>query len=90
VVAVDLPSQQGLAKDLSAELGNNFEFQAGDVSSYSQLAHCFSATFKRHGRIDAFCSNAGFIDRSSIYILSHRGSDEYELSPSGTCFKSSR
>lgn len=47
-----------------------------DVSKYSELASGFSEVFTRWGRIDAFCANAGIIDKSSVYIFAHQGKKE--------------
>lgn len=86
MIALDVPSQQALAKQLAEELGEAFEFMPGDVSRYAELAQCFSKTFEEKGRIDAFCSNAGIIDQSSIYILQGRGKPEYVRGFLERCF----
>ncbi|KAK5406887.1 hypothetical protein LTR06_008382 [Exophiala xenobiotica] len=79
VVALDLPSQSHVAQKLAEEHGDPFEFMACDVSQYQELAQCFSTTFEKKGRLDAFCSNAGFEDQSSVYLLANRGKSEYVL-----------
>ncbi|KAK7902582.1 hypothetical protein LTR67_002228 [Exophiala xenobiotica] len=76
VVALDLPSQSHVAQQLAEEHGDPFEFMACDVSQYQELAQCFSTTFEKKGRLDAFCSNAGFEDQSSVYLLANRGKSE--------------
>jgi NAD(P)-dependent dehydrogenase (short-subunit alcohol dehydrogenase family) len=76
VTALDISSQKHLAQKLSEDLGNAFDFMVCDVANYQSLAKCFSATFARRGRIDAFCSNAGIVDKSSIYVFANRGKTE--------------
>lgn len=68
-------------KDLSAELGDSAAFFYTDVASYSSQALTFQAVFDKWGRIDALCANAGIVDRSSIYIFEHRGSDKIPPAP---------
>jgi NAD(P)-dependent dehydrogenase (short-subunit alcohol dehydrogenase family) len=63
-------------KALSARLGENASFHKCDVADYDSQANCFQEVWDRYGRIDALCANAGIVDKSSIYILDHRGSDE--------------
>ena len=76
VAGLDLEEQRPAADDLSTKLGESFIFIAADVSKYAELAGAFSKTFEKWGRVDAFCSNAGFVDKSSIYLLNSRGSTE--------------
>lgn len=76
VAAFDIPRQKPLADDLARRLGDAFIFIPSDVSNYSQLSSAFSEVFAKWGRIDAFCANAGIIDRSSVYIFAHRGKKE--------------
>lgn len=63
-------------KELSAKLGDNASFHKCDVADYDSQATCFQEVWDRYGRIDALCANAGIVDKSSIYILDHRGSDK--------------
>lgn len=76
VAGIDLETQSPAADELSKELGDSFIFVATDVSKYGELARAFSKTFEKWSRIDAFCSNAGFVDRSSVYLLNQRESTE--------------
>ncbi|ETI20464.1 hypothetical protein G647_08500 [Cladophialophora carrionii CBS 160.54] len=81
VTGLDLAVQGPAADELSKELGEAFLFIACDVSKYDELATSFSKTFQKWGRIDAFCSNAGFVDKSSVYLLNSRGSTEIPPEP---------
>ncbi|EXJ54444.1 hypothetical protein A1O7_09784 [Cladophialophora yegresii CBS 114405] len=81
VTGLDLAVQNSAADELSKELGETFLFIPCDVSKYDELATAFSMTFQKWGRIDAFCSNAGFVDKSSVYLLNSRGSIEIPPEP---------
>lgn len=81
VIALDIERQTHLGETLSAELGEPFEFLVCDVTKYQQLADSFSKIFEKRGRIDAFCSNAGLVDHSSIYTFASRGQTRYSHSP---------
>ncbi|OCT48363.1 putative oxidoreductase [Cladophialophora carrionii] len=81
VSGLDLAVQSPAADELSKELGEAFLFIPCDVSKYDELATSFSKTFQKWGRIDAFCSNAGFVDKSSVYLLNRRGSTEIPPEP---------
>ncbi|KEF54730.1 uncharacterized protein A1O9_09172 [Exophiala aquamarina CBS 119918] len=76
VVGLDIPAQEPLAQKLSDEFEDSFEFMSCDVTSYADLSLCFSKTFASRGRIDAFCSNAGLVDKSSLYVFESRGKTE--------------
>lgn len=76
---MDLTRDKGEA--LAKELGDSFEFFQGSVASYDDMARVFSQTFDKWKRIDAFCSNAGIGDQSSVYILQHRGKTESVICP---------
>jgi NAD(P)-dependent dehydrogenase (short-subunit alcohol dehydrogenase family) len=39
-------------------------------------ASMFQAVYEKYGRLDALCANAGIVDKSSIFIFEHRGSDK--------------
>jgi hypothetical protein len=71
----------GKGEEFAAAMGDHCSFLKCDTTSYGELADAFAHTFAKHGRIDAFCCNAGIIDRSSIYIYSHRGKTEYVGGP---------
>jgi NAD(P)-dependent dehydrogenase (short-subunit alcohol dehydrogenase family) len=75
VACVDLNVKGG--QKLADELGESAMFIRTDVASYDSQAETFDKVFKTWGRIDALLANAGIPDRSSVYILSHRGKDEY-------------
>jgi NAD(P)-dependent dehydrogenase (short-subunit alcohol dehydrogenase family) len=60
---------------LSKELGDKAAFFQCNVADYDSQAKMFQGAWEKFGRIDALCANAGIVDRSSIYILGHRGSD---------------
>ncbi|OAL19026.1 hypothetical protein AYO22_10355 [Fonsecaea multimorphosa] len=85
VAALDIASQGHLAQNLLDELGENFMFCQCDISHYNEQASAFSAVFRKCGRIDALCANAGIIDRSSIYILKWRGKTEIPPEPDLSC-----
>ena len=61
---------------LEDEFGDKFAFFHADVADYNSQAAAFSKVWEKYGRIDGLCANAGIIDRSSIYIFSHRGKTE--------------
>lgn len=62
--------------ELSEELGDAARFFKTNVADYDSQAATFQGTWDKWGRIDALCANAGIVDRSSIYIFDHRGSDK--------------
>jgi short chain dehydrogenase len=74
VVGLDVSSSH--VEEISEEARDSFMFMQCNVTSYDQLAKAFSATFDKLGRIDAFCCNAGIIDKSSVYIYNYRGQRE--------------
>ena len=74
VVGFDLSKAHG--DKMSDKARAAFTFMQCDVTDYDQLAKAFAATFAKFGRIDAFCCNAGIIDKSSVYIYKHRGQRE--------------
>jgi NAD(P)-dependent dehydrogenase (short-subunit alcohol dehydrogenase family) len=76
VAGLDLAAQRPAVDELSKELGDQFSFIACDVSKYDELAAAFSKTYEKWDHIDAFCSNAGFVDRSSVYLLNRHGNTE--------------
>lgn len=67
--------QQEAGEQLVSKLGVNAAFFKVDVADYDSQARGFEAVFSKWGRIDAVLANAGIVDRSSIYILTHRDSD---------------
>lgn len=75
VACLDLQREAGEA--LAAALGTNAHFWEANVADYDSQARVFQEVFNKWGRIDALLANAGIVDRSSIYILNHRGSDVY-------------
>jgi len=75
VACVDVQEQAG--KALVAELGSNAHFIKCDIADYDDQARMYTEVWKKWGRLDALLQNAGIVDRSSIYILDHRGSDRY-------------
>ncbi|KAK4575032.1 hypothetical protein LTR86_000882 [Recurvomyces mirabilis] len=70
---------------LSREFGSNATFHETNVASYDSQASLFSSVFKAKGRLDALCANAGIGDRSSLYILNHRGKTDIPPAPDMTC-----
>ncbi|EQB55665.1 short chain dehydrogenase [Colletotrichum gloeosporioides Cg-14] len=70
---------------LLQELGDNASFHKTDVSSYSEQSKTFQDVWDQYGRIDALLANAGVVDKGSIYILNHRGSDELPPKPNLGC-----
>lgn len=69
---VDIQSNE----TLSRELGESAAFFQCNVADYYSQARMFQAVWDKFGHIDALCANAGIVDKSSIYIFDHRGSDE--------------
>ena len=67
---------KALSQELENEFKDHFAFFDCDVADYDSQAAAFSKVWEKYGRIDALCANAGIIDRSSIYILGHRGKTE--------------
>ncbi|KAK5110480.1 hypothetical protein LTR62_005831 [Meristemomyces frigidus] len=70
---------------LSHDLGTNATFYETDVASYDSQAATSSSIFEDRGRIDCLCANAGISDRSSLYILNHRGKSSVPPAPDMTC-----
>jgi NADP-dependent 3-hydroxy acid dehydrogenase YdfG len=58
------------------DLGSNFMYINCDVTKYDQMANAFSQTFEKWKRIDAYLSNAGIIDKSSVYVYKYKGKTE--------------
>lgn len=77
VAMADIQRNQQLCDDLS----NRAQFYHTDVADYYSQASTFSQVFDQYGRIDALCANAGIVDRSSIYILNHKDSNEIPPAP---------
>ena len=75
VACVDIQEQAG--KALVAGLGSNAHFIKCDMADYDDQAKMYTEVWRKWGRLDALLANAGIVDRSSIYILDHRGSDRY-------------
>lgn len=65
----------------AGQLGKNAAFFKSDVASYDSQAHAFKSVWSRWGRIDALLANAGIVDRSSVYILKHRGAAVNDVPP---------
>ncbi|KAL6151443.1 hypothetical protein ACJQWK_10528 [Exserohilum turcicum] len=72
-------------KQFAQELGDAASFHQCNVADYDNQARVFQEVWDRHGRIDALCANAGIVDRSSIFIFEHRGSDKIPPKPDTTC-----
>ncbi|KAG9259034.1 15-hydroxyprostaglandin dehydrogenase [Emericellopsis atlantica] len=66
---------------LAARLGDGATYHHCDVADYDSQARAFTEVWDKYGRIDALCANAGIVDKSSIYILNHRNSDEIPPKP---------
>ncbi|KAF7522919.1 hypothetical protein G7054_g11961 [Neopestalotiopsis clavispora] len=68
-------------------LGPNAAYFHADVSSYDSQASAFLEVYRKWGRIDALLANAGIVDRSSIYILSHKNVsvEDIPAAPDMTC-----
>jgi NAD(P)-dependent dehydrogenase (short-subunit alcohol dehydrogenase family) len=75
--------QEGPGETLAKELGPNAKYFKCNIADYDDQARMYKGVWETWGRLDALCANAGIVDQSSIYILDHRGSDEY-LFPSST------
>lgn len=70
---------------LGDELKTSAKFYHTDVADYNSQAKTFEAVFNDRGRLDALCANAGIGDRSSIFILDHKGSDRIPPAPDLRC-----
>ncbi|KAL2357101.1 hypothetical protein BJ546DRAFT_1058713 [Cryomyces antarcticus] len=70
---------------LEQELGSHADFFECNVADYDSQADMFQAVWVKHGRIDALCANAGIVDRSSLYILDYRNSEEIPPKPDTLC-----
>ena len=75
IACVDI--QRGPGEALAVSLGPNAHFWETNVADYDSQARMFQGVFEKWGRVDALLANAGIVDRSSIYILNHRGNDTY-------------
>jgi NAD(P)-dependent dehydrogenase (short-subunit alcohol dehydrogenase family) len=75
VACVDI--QRGPGEALAASLGPNAHFWETNVADYDSQARMFQDVFEKWGRVDALLANAGIVDKSSIYILNHRGNETY-------------
>ncbi|KAH7162192.1 15-hydroxyprostaglandin dehydrogenase [Dactylonectria estremocensis] len=71
--------------ELASKLGDSASFHTCDVADYDSQARCFQEVWDKYGRIDALCANAGIVDKSSIYILNHRDSDQIPPKPNLLC-----
>ncbi|KAF7553822.1 hypothetical protein G7046_g6986 [Stylonectria norvegica] len=71
--------------ELATKLGDNASFYHCDVADYDSQAKCFQDVWNKYGRLDALCANAGIVDKSSIYIFDHRGSDTIPPKPNLLC-----
>lgn len=80
VACLDLQQEAGDA--LIESLGHeNAIFIPTNLAKYEDQAHAFRETFRRWGRIDALCANAGIVDRSSVYIYNWRGKKADDVPP---------
>lgn len=68
--------QQAAGEKLVAELGERAHFIKCNIADYADQAKAYQQVWDRWGRLDALLANAGIVDRSSVYILNHRGSKE--------------
>ncbi|KAF2643409.1 15-hydroxyprostaglandin dehydrogenase [Massarina eburnea CBS 473.64] len=66
---------------LGSELGDASSFYKCNVADYDSQTEMFQQVWDKYGRIDALCANAGIVDKSSIYIFQHRGSDTIPPKP---------
>ena len=66
---------------LASQLGDRAFFVRCNVADYDDQARAFTDVWNRWGRLDALLMNAGIVDRSSIYILEHRGRKEIPPAP---------
>lgn len=76
---LDVNSAKG--EELANSLGDRAFFVKCDVANYDDQARAFDKVFRKFGRLDAVLMNAGIVDRSSIYILNHKGSKEIPPAP---------
>ncbi|XP_014561131.1 hypothetical protein COCVIDRAFT_33825 [Bipolaris victoriae FI3] len=72
-------------RELAEELGGAASFHKCNVADYDSQAEMFQQVWDRYGRIDALCANAGIVDKSSIFIFEHRGSDKIPPKPDLVC-----
>ncbi|KAG9240544.1 15-hydroxyprostaglandin dehydrogenase [Calycina marina] len=83
VACLDL--QRGPGEALAKSLAPDAHFWEANVADYDSQARMFQEVFSRWGRIDALLANAGIVDRSSLYILDHRGSNVIPPAPNLAC-----
>ncbi|KAF2659221.1 15-hydroxyprostaglandin dehydrogenase [Lophiostoma macrostomum CBS 122681] len=72
-------------EEFAAELGEESMFCKCNVADYDSQASMFQAVYEKYGRLDALCANAGIVDKSSIFIFEHRGSDKIPPKPDLLC-----
>ncbi|KAH7078964.1 15-hydroxyprostaglandin dehydrogenase [Paraphoma chrysanthemicola] len=72
-------------KEFAKELGDSASFHQCNVADYDSQAEMFQQVWDKYGRLDALCANAGIVDKSSIFILEHRGSDKIPPKPDLLC-----
>ncbi|CAG9983917.1 unnamed protein product [Clonostachys byssicola] len=70
---------------ISSRLGENASYHYCNVADYDSQAQCFQSVWDKYGRLDALCANAGIVDKSSIFIFDHRGSDVIPPKPDLLC-----
>ncbi|OAA61935.1 NAD(P)-binding domain protein [Niveomyces insectorum RCEF 264] len=70
-----------VGQELATKLGPNTFFVHCDVADYASQAAAFTAVWQRWGRLDALLANAGIVERSSVYILRHRGRPVDDVPP---------
>ncbi|KAJ5091560.1 hypothetical protein NUU61_006430 [Penicillium alfredii] len=80
ITCLDLQQEAGDA--LVESLGqDNAMFVRTNLAKYEDQVHAFRETFRRWGRIDALCANAGIVDRSSVYIYNWREKKADDVPP---------
>lgn len=72
-------------KKFAEELGDAASYHKCNVADYDSQAEAFQQVWNKYGRLDALCANAGIVDKSSIFIFEHRGSDKVPPKPDLSC-----
>lgn len=68
---------EALVAELNRAGPGKADFIYCDICDYDQQARAFQQVWDKYGRLDALLANAGIVDRSSIYIMNHRGKPGY-------------
>ncbi|MCJ1299960.1 hypothetical protein MMC08_002754 [Hypocenomyce scalaris] len=86
VVCLDVQKAAGeaLVAELNSAGTGKAHFIQCNITDYDQQARAYQEVWDKYGRLDALLANAGITDRSSVYILNHRGREEIPPKPDTT------